>query len=134
MTERMYIETWNTRAVCYYDIGNGYNENEKMYAAYERKGNIFSAEFKLPKYVKSVRIDPCLIGREPVWYKDFKINGEPVAYEEHNIMKIHDRKCLCGKFPHFILKEAVSQIQMEITFHDMDILDLQYAIKNPETE
>lgn len=29
----MYIDA---REVCYYDIGNGYNENEKMYAAYEK--------------------------------------------------------------------------------------------------
>lgn len=130
----MYIETLDTRAVCYYDIGNGYNEAEKMYAAYERKGNIFSAEFKLPKYVKNVRIDPCLTGREPIWYRDFKINGDAVAYEEHNIMEIHGKKCLCRKIPYFILKEAVSQFRMEITFLDMDLSDLQYAVKNLEVE
>lgn len=125
----MYIDTLDTRAVCYYDIGNGYNETEKMYAAYERNGNIFSAEFKLPKYVKSVRIDPCLIGKEPIWYSDFKVNGNTVEYEEYNVMDIQGKKCLCGKFPCFILKEAVADIKIQVAFHDMEVTDLQYAIK-----
>lgn len=127
---RMYIDTLDTRAVCYYDIGNGYNETEKMYAAYEREGNIFSAEFKLPKYIKSVRIDPCLIGLEPIWYSDLKINGSPVEYEEYNILEVNGKKCLCKKIPYFVLKEAVSDIKFEITFGDMDITDLRCAIKD----
>ncbi len=126
----MYIDTLDTRAVCYYDIGNGYNETEKMYAAYERNGNVFSAEFKLPKYVKSIRIDPCLVGREPISYSDLKINGTSVEYEEYNIMEINGKKCLCGKFPYFVLKDAPYDVKIEISFEDMDVNDLQAAIKN----
>lgn len=125
-----YIEALDTRAVCYYDIGNGYNETEKMYAAYEREGNVFSAEFKLPKYVEKIRIDPCLIGQEPIWYSNLKINGRTVEYDEYNIMEVNGKKCMCKKFPYFVLKEATSDIKLEITFRDMDIFDLQCAIKN----
>lgn len=126
----MYIDTLDTRAVCYYDIGNGYNETEKMYAAYEREGNTFWAEFKLPKYVKSIRIDPCLIGQEPIWYSEMKINGKPVEYDEYNIMEINGKKCLCGKYPYFVLKEPISDIKFEIVFQDMELADLQCAIRN----
>lgn len=125
-----YIDTFDTRAVCYYDIGNGYNETEKMYAAYDRNGNVFTAEFKLPKYIKGIRIDPCLIGQEPICFCELKINGNVVEYEENNIIEVNGKKCLCGKNPFFVLKEAISDIKMEITLQDMELFDLQCAIKS----
>ncbi|MDD3417202.1 MAG: class I SAM-dependent methyltransferase [Lachnospiraceae bacterium] len=101
-------------AVFYFDYGNGYNEEDKAMIKYEIQKNIYSTHIEIPKGVKILRFDPCLVGKRMVKYSDLLIDKEKTEYKENNITTVLDYKIFNKSNPYFEFQLNKNSITVEI--------------------
>lgn len=119
-----------TQPVCYYNTGDGFNENQKRYGFYKKKENgWYVAYFQLPRNVLNVRIDPALCGEKCLYFTTLLINGRAAEFTGYNIVSWEGKKVLNLKNPFVILTSVETEFQMEIDLKVMTISEVEEYFK-----
>ena len=116
----------DTLPVCYYNTGNGFNENEKIYSNYYKTTDgKYAADFLLPSNVISFRLDPALCGERCMYYSTILINDKLEYAQENNIVTWEGKKMLNGKNPHLVFNMPITKFQMKIDLKQMTIPEIE---------
>lgn len=100
--------------VCYYDTGNGFNEEQKFYGHYEVDGFDRIFRFSVPESTKVIRINPALDGEVYYYFTDVKINGKDGDIQLYNIPEWNGKKVLTNKWPYFCFECDTQDIEVRI--------------------
>lgn len=99
--------------VLYYDIGDGFNEKNKIIGEYKSLGDdLYEVNYVLPKSVTKVRFDPLITGNKLVWFDEVQVNHRNAIYEEHNILKMGNKKSLCKQYPFIVFPFHESHLKI----------------------
>lgn len=111
-------------AVIYYDIGDDFNENNKLIVPYEKKDNVWKINVDLPVGVKRVRFDPQMIGNKYIFFDHIIINGKKLDYIEYNIFKLNDRSTLICQYPFIVFPFNKTELDITIQFENFSKEDI----------
>ncbi len=110
-----------TNSCVYYDIGNGFNENDKIIGTYnfDNNSNIYKVTFNLPKNVNLLRFDPVLVGGQLLYFDDLKINGNIIQYDNWNIFKYKEKSTLIYDHPYITFTTDEQSIEITLKLHKL---------------
>ena len=118
------VSSKNIYTVVYYDLGNDFNEEDKIVKVYSLDDNAYSVRFDLPKGVKRVRFDPQISGNQFVYFNNVIINGRKIKYSECNIFKLHGKDTLIMDYPFIVFPFKGRKLDINIEFSEFTNNDI----------
>ena len=122
-------EEIDTLPVCYYDLGTGFREEQKIYGNYVKNNGLFTFTFTVPEETKEVRIDPALEGARYISFDTVLLNGEAVNYKECNMINWNGKKILAGHNPYICFKNCCKENVFEINLRKMSLTEVEQYLK-----
>lgn len=120
--------------VLYYDLGKGFNEQDKLIGEYLKKEDKYEVTFQLPRNVSRVRFDPAITGNRFVYFGDVKINDKKIKYEVHNIKLMNNRETLCLEYPYISFPFKGSQLKITLEFEKFTEKEIRQFLQLQEND
>lgn len=118
-------------SVLYYDIGNDFNEKNKIIKKYKHLNDkTYSVTFKLPKGVKRVRFDPQIVGNKFVYFNNLCVNERKIKYDKYNIIEFNKQNTLLGDYPFVVFPFQRGKLTISIDFSDFSESDIHEYLNN----
>lgn len=123
-------EEIDTSPVCYFDTGEGFCEEQKMYGTYQKENEYYTANFNLPENVKNVRIDPGLCGEKCLTFSKILVNGKIIDYSAYNIVELQNKNLLVKRNPYIVFEEGLSSFKFAIDLRKMTLEEIEEYLKH----
>lgn len=115
----------NVYSVVYYDVGNDFNEEDKIVKSYSLcDSQSYSVSFTLPKGVKRVRFDPKMKGNQFMYFDNITINGKKIKYDKCNIVEFQNRDTLVMDYPFIVFPFKGRKLDINIEFSEFTNNDI----------
>lgn len=125
MNWKWYSGGLGTLPVCYYNTGNGFNENEKIYSNYYKTmDGKYAIDFLLPSNVINFRLYPALCGERCMYYSTILINDKLEYVQENNIVTWEEKSAEWKK-SHLVFDMPITKFQMKIDLKQITISEIE---------
>lgn len=127
-------EKIDTIPLCYYDIGEGFNENHKLYGEYILKNGYYTVHFSLPQKSEHIRFDPAFVGGKCLKFSKILINGKQADFQVYNMPYLNNYYLTVKKFPYIVFESEKTEIELSIDFLPLSIQEMERYLESGNVE